>query len=113
MTGEIIVGGTTYKASTDPRVVAILEGSRLNRERIRIFYGEVATGKIWDDAPMRGHVGRSTGSSKIPLLIRTARSTGGEGILDHCIVRIEASKGGRVLYQVAERPAFSEFFNKP
>ena len=97
---EVVVNGTTYKAATPQAVVRILEESRLSKKRLRIFYGDVKTGKDWGDPPMRGHVGRSTGSSKIPLLIRTRRSTGGEGILDHCIIRIEESAGGRCLYKV-------------
>jgi hypothetical protein len=96
----MILNETTYNDSTPLAIVKILEESRRTRKRIRIFYGDVKTGRDWGDPPMRGHVGRSTGTCKIPLLIRTARSMGGEGILDHCIIRITESKGGRVLYEV-------------
>jgi hypothetical protein len=96
---ERVVDGTTYKKSTSGRIIAILEQSRLSRKRLILVYGDVATGKPWESAtPERGHVGRSTGTSKIPLLIRTKRSMGGEAILDHCIIQIRESKGGRVLY---------------
>ena len=96
---EKVVDGTTYKKVTSDKVIAILEQSRLSRKRLVLEYGNKETGEVWQDCtPMRGHVGRSTGTSKIPLLIRTSRSYGGEGILDHCIIRIRESKGGRVLY---------------
>jgi len=106
-----IVNGTTYKDETPKAVINLLEASRTNHTRIRIFYGDVKTGRDWGDLPMCGTIGRSMGPIKIPLLIRTSRSTGGEGILDHCIVKITESKGGRVLYQVAEQPA-SDYFEK-
>lgn len=96
-----IVDGTHYHAGTPDVVIDILERSRRERLRIVITYGNTATGEVWEDAtPNRGYVGRSTGNMKIPLLIRTGRSLGGEALLDHCIVRIRESKGGRVLYGV-------------
>jgi hypothetical protein len=96
---EQVVNGTTFKRETPTKVIAILEESRHTRKRLVLEYGNKETGEVWQDCtPMRGHVGRSTGTSKIPLLIRTSRSLGGEGILDHCIIQIRESKGGRILY---------------
>jgi len=93
-----IVDGTTYKDETPQRVVEILERSRNVRQRVCIRYGDAQTGRAWDDPRMCGHVGRSTGSIKIPLLIKTRRSTGGEGILDAHVVRITEPGTKRVLY---------------
>lgn len=84
-----IVQETAYHEETPDRVVLLLEQSRQNRTRIKINYGDLKTGKVWDDKPFSCTVGRSTGRIKIPLAIKTARSTGGEGLLDHCIVKIE------------------------
>jgi hypothetical protein len=96
-----VVDGTTYKGSAPRRVIEILEANRINRgPRLRIWYGDAKTGAAWGDTEA-GHVGRSTGSIKIPLVISKRTSMGGGGILDACIVRIEhASKArGGVLYQ--------------
>jgi len=50
-----------------------------------------------DEYDTIGTVGRSTGTNKIPLLIKTKRSFGGGAILDHCIVKIMV--GGRTVLQ--------------
>ncbi len=93
-----IVNGTSYDIRTPNEVVQILERSRLNRTRLHISLGDVETGRDWlEEHDVFGHVGRSTGTIKVPLLIPTRRSLGGAGILDHCIVRIRLN--GAVLYQ--------------
>jgi uncharacterized protein (UPF0248 family) len=95
-----IVNGITYHKDTPDAVIAILEKSRKEKLRIVLTYGDPISKKEWESCtPERGHVGNSTGTIKIPLLIRTRRSLGGEGILDHRIVKIVESKGGRVLYK--------------
>lgn len=93
-----IINGTTYDNSTPIEVINVLESARRNEMRIRIYYGDKATGSVWPDLPMRGKISRSMGPTKIPLLIKTSRSYGGEGILDHCIVKIETSPFKSVLY---------------
>ena len=94
-----IVNGTTYHKETSEEVASILEACRLNKTRIIIHLGDAETGADWcEQHDICGYVGRSTGESKIPLLIYNRRAMGGIGILDHCIVKIVASKGKRVLY---------------
>ncbi len=39
------------------------------------------------------------GPVKVPLILPLSRSIGGGAILDHCIVRIRHSSGGKVLWQ--------------
>ena len=96
----MLVNGTTYHDATPAKVCEILEESLKTRKRLVLVYGNVDTLEVWENAtPDRGHVGRSMGPIKIPLLIRTSRSHGGEGILDRCIIEIRESRGGRVLYR--------------
>lgn len=92
-----IVNGTSYHAETSLNVIKWLETSRERKQRIRLFYGDTTiTCHNWNEEnDTIGHVGRSTGSIKIPLLIKNSRSFGGGAILDHCIIRIDTkdSKG--------------------
>lgn len=94
-----VINGTSYHEETPDEVCQVLETARLKSQRIRIVYGNVRSGTVWPDPKVRGRVGRSTGEVKIPLLVKTSRSSGGEGICDSAILRIEESPGGKVLYQ--------------
>jgi len=94
-----VVDGTSYSIQTPDEVVQVLESLRLNRNRVHVSYGDVTTGRDWLEESTQGYIGRSTGSVKIPLLVHNARSSGGSALLDHCIVRIRMSAGGKVLYQ--------------
>ena len=95
-----VVNGTSYHEDTPQRVVNILENLRHNGSRLRIHYGDTDTGRDWmDENDVTGYVGRSGGSIKIPLLIHNSRSSGGGGILDHCIVKITTTcQPKRTLY---------------
>ena len=94
-----IVNGTSYRLATDPAVVSILEQCRERGTRISVAYGNTTTGKDWgEERDIVGRVGRSCGPVKVPLLEYNRRSIGGSAALDHCIVLIQESRGGRVLY---------------
>lgn len=94
-----VVNDTSYDSRTPDDLVRLLEKVRLEKMRIVIVYGDVETCKPWEEViANRGRIGRSSGSVKIPILIKTDRSMGGEGILDHCIIQIKESLGGKVLY---------------
>ena len=89
-----VCNGTYYHQDTKKEVIQWLETSRERKQRIRIFYG--SDGTAWNEEnDVLGHVGRSTGTTKIPLLIYSARSMGGGAILDNRIIRIDtkASNG--------------------
>jgi hypothetical protein len=95
-----VVGGTSYHKETPDEVVRALETARNTGSRVKLYYGDVKTGRDWhEEYDTVGTVGRSTGEIKIPLLIKTGRSLGGGGILDHCIVKIKDTRTGHVIYQ--------------
>lgn len=87
-----------HEATPEPvrRAIASLRGSQT---RVRLFYGDIATGKTWsDEHDITGRISATMGPCKSPLLIHNARSMGGGAILTHCIVGILA-KGGRWIYK--------------
>jgi len=95
--------GTSFDSRTPDEVVRVLENARLNRTRLHISLGETEgpqAGRDWlEEWDVAGYVGRSIGPVKVPLLVANRRSLGGGAILDHAIVRIRTSSGGRVLWQ--------------
>jgi len=96
-----VVNGTSYHLETPKEVIDVLEACMKSRIRIVIDYGNVKTGESWGEVhDVMGYIGRSTGNVKIPILVYNTRSTGGGGILDHCILSIKESKGKKVLYQL-------------
>lgn len=90
-----VVNGTSYDLRTSYEVINLLECYRSNRQRIRVFYG--SGGRCWNEEnDTIGTIGRSTGTCKIPLLIKNSRSYGGESILDYRIVRIDVKENGKI-----------------
>lgn len=97
------VNGTSYDTRTPDEVINVLEKARQNRTRLHVSFGDSKSGRDWlEESDVYGVIGRSTGSVKIPLLIHNRRSLGGPGLLDHCIVRIRTSQGGRILWEHPE-----------
>ena len=98
-----LLNGTSYHDETPDDVIWVLENARLNRQRVHISLGETEGPDAGKDGlesnDVQGYVGRSIGPVKVPLIVANRRSMGGGAILDHCIVRIRESAGGRVLYQ--------------
>jgi hypothetical protein len=92
---------STHYASDTPQTVRdILESARESGRRLRIFYGDAATGRDWmEESDVIGTIGRSTGAVRVPLMIAGARSLGGPQLLDHCIVRILDVATKRELYR--------------
>jgi len=93
--------GICYHPETPEKLVKVIDGCLNGRNSIRVYLGDVKTGKCWNEEhDVRGRVGRSMGSYKIPLLCHPL-SYGGGSLLDHCILKIVDIKSKRVLYQAA------------
>jgi hypothetical protein len=105
-----IRNGTAYHEETPENIIRILESARQSNRstRLRFCFGDTADGRDWGEVhDTTGYIGRSTGSIKIPLLIATANSSGGGGLLDHCIVRIERKERGEKYYtEVYRHPQY-------
>lgn len=92
--------GLSYHLQTSQAVINVLNSVFMSGTRIRLDYGDIKTGQSWGETyDVEGYVRSSVGPTKIPILIYNRRSMGGSGILTHCIVRIQESKGKRVLYE--------------
>ncbi len=98
-----VANATSFDARTPDEVVAVLENARLSRTRLHVSYGYTDgpnAGKDWlEENDVHGYIGRSIGPIKVPILLSNRRSTGGGAILEHCVVRVRTSAGGRILYQ--------------
>ncbi len=99
-TYKISENGTAFHEQTDGKICDILDRYINNRNRLKLYFGDVETGRDWhEELDTTGTIGRSSGTIKVPLLLANTRSTGGGAILDHCIVKIKDTKKGTVLYQ--------------
>lgn len=102
---QLIEGGKelpiAYHLQTSQAVINAMESARKSRTRVRIYIGDVNTGKCWNEEhDISGYIGLSKGREAMyPILVNNARSLGGGGMLDHCIIKIKESASGRVLYQ--------------
>ena len=99
---KIEPSGTAYTIETPQSIINVLENARSKGTRIKITFGDIKTGKNWNDEYNTiGRVGRSTGNYKIPLLIKTTRSFGGGAILTDCIIKIVDAKSKIILYKAS------------
>lgn len=90
----------TFDNNTCSKVKTVLTECYNNQCRLRIWYGDTKTGLSWmDEYDIVGTIGRSSGQAKIPLLIKNSRSSGGGGILCHCIIRIDVISSRRTIYK--------------
>lgn len=82
-------------------LIQVLEQCRQYKNRIRLWYGDIKTGRSWNEEyNIIGTIGRSSGSIKIPLLINNRRSHGGMAILTSCLIRIDDIISHRTLWKV-------------
>lgn len=84
--------GNWFDCGTDSDVIRVLESFFGSNERVKITFGDKATGALWEVFGTRdttGRVGRSTGSKPELLLVNNSRSTGGSAISTSNILQIE------------------------
>lgn len=95
---------TWFRPRTLPAVRQVLSELIENRRTVRVFLGDAATGRSWMEwHDVVGHIERSTGFMKVPLLVAMGEDGGG-ALLTDCIVKINDAKTGNTLYR---HPKFS------
>jgi hypothetical protein len=94
-----VIAGTFYDATAPDAVIMALETARARGARVRLFIGDPATGKAWqEEYDVCGRVSRTMGPVKAPLLINNARSLGG-GIIGAAHVVAVMTAPGCFLYK--------------
>jgi hypothetical protein len=94
---------TYFDPGTDAKVARALERCRRSNAKVRLVLGDADSGRCWlDEYDVVGHIGRSAGTLKVPLLIEPGAEYG-TAILTACLLRIIDWNSGRDLYR---HPAF-------
>lgn len=89
---------TWFTEDTPAQVCRVIERYRKSGEAIRVFYGDVVTGRSWmDEYDVIGRVGRSMGPMKSPLLVAEGEYAGG-CLLTDCIIRMIDVETGEDVY---------------
>jgi hypothetical protein len=95
-----------FSKKTPEKLMEIINNLFKNQHRFRVWYGDLKTGKSWDEEnDTIGTVGISTGEIRIALLIKTNRSRGGSALNDDVIVKLLDLETMEVLYL---HPAFHQ-----
>ena len=69
--------------------------------RIRIFYGDIHTGRSWNEEyDVMGIIGRTTGNIKIPILLNRKDSSFGGALLLSSVIRIDDIEDKRTLWKL-------------
>jgi hypothetical protein len=106
-----IVDGTAYHEETPDAVIEIIEEARHSNRTIclRFCLGDTSTGKDWcEENYTVGYIGRSTGEIKVPLLLKSTKSSGGDALLDNCIVKIDKKESGKLYQEVYRHPKYHD-----
>lgn len=90
---------TYFDPGTDPKAAAVLERCRRGGTQVRLILSDTGTGESWlDEYDVVGHIGRSTGLLKVPLLVEPGED-GGPAILTACVLAVVEWHTGRFLYR--------------
>lgn len=78
--------GTHFHPETPLALTRLIDRMIRSGSRVRIFLGDVKTGKSWhDEYDVSGVLSRSMGPCKVPILVAPG-ARGGAALLDHCII---------------------------
>lgn len=70
--------------------------------RIRIFYGDIHTGRSWNEEyDVTGTIGKTTGNIKIPILLKRKDSNGGGALCLSSVIRIDDIEDKRTLWKLS------------
>lgn len=84
---------------TDPDLKKVVMNCIAHRTKVRVWYGDTETGTVWpEEWDVLGHIGYSTGTVKVPLLVPIG-DDGGPELMAHCILRVVEPRDGNVLYE--------------
>jgi hypothetical protein len=106
-----IVNCTSYHLETPDAVIEIIERAMQSQRKIclRFCFGDTDSGKDWcEENYTIGYIGRSSGNIKVPLLLKSTKSSGGEALLDHCIVKIDKKEPGKIYQEVYRHPKYHD-----
>ena len=93
-----VVDGVSFSQETKESVINILLDAMKHKDRIRIFFGDAESGTDWCETfDTMGTIGLSCGTAKVPLIIHSIRSMGGDAISTDSIVKITRNK--KVIYK--------------
>jgi len=91
---------TIYDPNTPKELIVVLENARVKKTRIRLFYGDLTTGRDWNEENnVDGYLGRTTGPIHCPILLKSKTSSGGGIILSGCIVKVVAAASKGTMWQ--------------
>lgn len=92
------INGVQYKQEAPGAVIQVLEEARQNATRISIIYGDITSGKAWNNGePRTGYVSKN--AINLPILISGRQGLGGQCIMDASILEIKEVRGGKSLYK--------------
>lgn len=97
---------TYFDPGTDAKVARVLESCRIKQRRVRLILGDTTTGSPWlEEHDVVGHIGRSGGILKVPLLIEPGEHGGGAILCAHLLAIVDWASGDFLYRHAAYREA--------
>lgn len=88
------------KTVNNKKLLETLSSIYNNHRRYRVWYGDIETGRSWNEEnDVTGKISSSTGDVALLILVHNARSFGGGALLDSAIIRIDEIDTKTTLYK--------------